>query len=179
MTTPDSLRRRLSEVPAGRNGWRQFEDICVEVLTFLFVPPLANPIIQPRTYSGSERRDAVFPNRDRHATGHWGNLLSELDARMIPFEFKNYDTADIGKDEVLQARSYLTRPMGRLAVIVGRKDPDKGAHIKRNTIFSNDQVVILFLTLKHLTEMLYRKERGEDPADVIMDEIELFYLQHE
>lgn len=179
MSSPESLRRRLNSVPAGMAGWRQFEDTCVDVLTFLFVPPLADPKIQPRTYSGSERRDAVFPNRDRHATGHWGNLLSELDARLIPFEFKNYDAADIGKDEVLQTRSYLTRPMGRLAIIVGRKAPDKGAHIKRNTLYSTDQVVILFLTSKHLIEMLYRKERGEDPADVIMDEVELFYLQHE
>jgi hypothetical protein len=179
VSAAESLRRRLSEVPTGQSGWRQFEDICVETLTFLFVPPLAKPIIQPRTYSGSERRDAVFPNRNRRIDGHWGDLLIELDARMILFEFKNYDTSEISKDEVLQTRSYLTRPMGRLAIVVGSKVPDKAAHIKRNTIFSNDQVVILFLTAEHLKEMLYRKERGEDPADVIMDEIELFYLQHE
>ncbi len=53
------------------------------------------------------------------------------------------------------------------------------AHIKRNTIYSQDQTVILFLTKEKLIEMLYIKERGENPADLIMDEIEMFYLQHE
>jgi len=30
-----------------------------------------------------------------------------------------------------------------------------------------------------LIEMLDIKERGEDPADLIMDAVERFYLQHE
>ena len=53
------------------------------------------------------------------------------------------------------------------------------AHIKRNTIFSVDHKVILFVTSEHLLEMLSIKERGEDPSDLIMDMIERFYLQHE
>jgi hypothetical protein len=39
--------------------------------------------------------------------------------------------------------------------------------------------VILFITKDKLEEMLYIKERGDDPGDLIMDEIEWFYLQHE
>lgn len=51
--------------------------------------------------------------------------------------------------------------------------------IKRNTIFSEEGKVILFITKDKLEEMLYIKERGDDPGDLIMDEIEWFYLQHE
>lgn len=179
MTVVSDFVARLNAVPAGLAGWSIFEMVCIEILTYLFVPPLAAPKIQPRTYSGIDRRDAVFPNREDIGTGVWARIFRELDARLVLFEFKNYDASDIGKDEVNQTRNYLTPAMGRLAIICSNKAPEHQAHIKRNTIFSEDRKVILFLTKDKLEEMLYMKERGDDPGFLIMDEIELFYLQHE
>ena len=98
---------------------------------------------------------------------------------MVLFEFKNYDKKEIGKDETNQTRNYLTKPMGRLAIMCCNRIPNDAAHIKRNSIFSEDGKVVLFPTKEHLVEMLFIKERGEDPSDLIMDMIEQFYLQHE
>jgi hypothetical protein len=94
------LRRRLDSCPAGSSGWKPFEDACIDTLRYLFVPPLTKPILQPRSYSGIDRRDAVFPNRNIGSSNNWGQLYQELQARMILFEFKNYDREDIGKEEV-------------------------------------------------------------------------------
>ena len=69
--------------------------------------------------------------------------------------------------------------MGRLAILICSKDPNKQAYIRRNTIYTNEKKVILFMTKEHLKEMLAMKERGEDPSDLIIDLIELFYIQHE
>lgn len=179
MMTAEFLRGKLNTCPIGLQGWKQFEDVGVETLEFLFCPPLTKPIIQPRTYSGIDRRDAVFPNRNLGSLNHWGHFLAELGARMILVEFKNYDKEEIGKDEVNQTRNYLSAPMGNMALMVVNKLPDESAHIKRNTIYTQDRKVILFITAEHLKEMLYMKERGEDPADLIMDTLERFYLQHE
>jgi hypothetical protein len=179
VTPEEIIRRRLLACPAGPAGWREFEDAALEALECLFVPPLTRPVVQPRTYSGIDRRDAVFPNRNLDGGGHWTHLLQELSARMVLVEFKNYDSEDIGKDEVNQTRNYLTRPMGKLAILVTNKPPGDAAHVKRNTIFSEDGKVILFVTRQQLIEMLDIKERGEDPADLIMDAVERFYLQHE
>jgi hypothetical protein len=173
------LIERLRNCPLGAAGWREFEDVCVEILTRLFVPPLTRPRIQARTYSGTDRRDAVFANRNINGHGNWGHLFNELNARMVLFEFKNYGAEEVGKDETNQTRNYLTAPMGRLAMICSRRLPDNGAHIKRNTIFSEDGKVILFLTDENLIEMLHMQERGEDPSDLLMDLVESFYLQHE
>lgn len=179
MRTPDDIRARLRACEPGRPGWKEFEDACLEALTHLFVPPLAKPIAQPKTYSGLDRRDAIFPNRNHEGPGNWSQLYKELDARMILFEFKNYDSEQVGKDEVNQTRNYLRKPMGRLAVLCTNKAPEPQAHIKRNTIYSEDKTVILFITPAHLIEMLAIKERGEDPSDLIIDLLELFYIQHE
>ncbi len=173
------LVNRLENCPIGEGSWRDFEDLCIEILEFLFVPPLVRPIVQPRTYSGTTRRDAVFPNRNFDEKHNWGLLLRELEARMVLFEFKNYDKTAIGSNEVIQTNDYLKMPMGRLAIMVCSKLPDRGAHIKRNTIYSEQRKVILFITKEHLKEMLFIKERGEDPSDLIVDLVEQFYLQHE
>ena len=179
MTAVADLRLRLRNCPAGHAGWKDFEDACIDTLRFLFVPPLKEPVVQPRSYSGIDRRDAVFPNRNLDATNNWGHLFRELGARLVLVEFKNYDLTGIGKDEVNQTRNYLTKPMGRLAIMCCNRAPDHDAHIKRNTIFSEEQKVILFVTSDHLIEMLAIKERGEDPSDLILDLLERFYLQHE
>ena len=86
---------------------------------------------------------------------------------------------EIGHDEVIQSANYLTQPMGRLGIIVGSKLPNESAHRQRNTIYSNQHKVILFLTKDHLKEMLDIKLRGEEPSNLIVDLVELFYIQHE
>lgn len=180
MSKSKDLVDRLLSCPTGITGWKEFEDVCLDILRYLFVPPLAEPKVQPRTYSGIDRRDVVFPNRNLETAGSWGLLFRELGARMILFEFKNYESSEIGKEEVDQTRNYLRKStMGRLAIMVCSKPPNNAAHIRRNSVFNAEEKVILFLTKDHLKEMLFIKERGEDPADLIVDLVEWFYLQHE
>lgn len=184
MSQVNDFIQRLDACPLGRAGWSQFEDLCTEILEFLFIPPLSQPQRQARTYSGVNRRDSILPNRNMTATNdadakNWHHLFLELNARMILFEFKNYDNTDIGHEEVNQTRNYMTAPMGRLAIMICSKEPVESAHRQRNTVFTQDQKVILFLTKEQLKEMLAMKERGEQPSDLILDLIERFYIQHE
>jgi hypothetical protein len=174
-----SLRDRLATCPPGRAGWKQFEDAALGALCHLLVPPLTKPRIQPRSLSGIDRRDAVFPNRIYDTSQAWGLLRKDYDARYLLVEFKNYDSEDIGKDEVDQTRNYLTRAFGRLAIIVSNKPPQASALRRRNTVFSEENKLILFLTTTNLREMLDMKDRGDDPTDFILDAIDEFVLQFE
>jgi hypothetical protein len=180
MTDISGLRRSLEACPPGRSGWREFEKAALAVLQALFVPPLQPPRIQPRTFSGLDRRDAIFANRCHDTDTSWGLLHKELDARLIPVEFKNYDREDIGKDEVDQTRNYL-RPatMGRLAIVCCNKAPVQSGLLRRNSIFSEEGKVILFLTVEHLKEMLDIHGRGEDAGGFVVDSYEEFLIQHE
>jgi hypothetical protein len=175
----DALRHRLETCPAGQAGWREFEDVSRDILTHLFVPPLREPVIQPRSYSGIDRRDVIFPNRNPPGAGNWGLLRHDLDARLVLVEFKNYDSTDIGKDETNQIRNYLTAAMGRLAILCCNKTPVESAFIKRKSIYSEERKVIIFLTPDDMVEMLHIQDRGEDPSDLIVDLIDQFYLQYE
>ena len=179
MNRARDLARRLDECPLGADGWQLFEDTCIEALEWLLVPPLTKPIIQKRTINGTERRDAVFPNRNLVPDSNWGYLHQKLEAELILIEFKNYDRDDIGPDEVRQVSSYLRKSMGRLAILCCSKAPSVSAHHKRNTIYSEHGQVILFLSKDQLKEMLFIKERGEEPSDLILDLIDRFKLEHE
>ena len=173
------LANRLSSCPKGQAGWREFEDACIDILCFLFVPPLSRPRIQSRTLSGVERRDAIFPNRNLNVTNIWGQLRSELDARFVVFEFKNFEKQKVRITDVDQLRNYLSPRIGRLGIICSTQPPSKTALRKRNTVYTREEKVILFLNPQHLKEMIIIKERGANPADLIMDMVEDFYLQHE
>lgn len=184
MSQVNDFIQRLDACPLGRAGWSQFEDLCTEILTFLFVPPLNNPTRQARMYSGVNRRDAIMPNRNITPNGienskNWHHLFLELNARMILFEFKNYNATEIGQGEVNQTRNYMTAPMGRLSIMICSKVPNDSAHRQRNIVFNQDDKVILFITKEQLREMLLIKERNEDPSDLIIDLVERFYIQHE
>lgn len=184
MNQVNALIERLDNCPLGRDGWAEFEETCTEILNYLFVPPLNNPHRQAKTLSGISRRDAIYPNRNITENGvpgtkNWYYLFRELQAKLILIEYKNYNITDIGTEEVNCALNYLTNPMGNLAILICSKTPNRQAHIRRNTIYTNNHKVILFITKDNLKEMLSMKERGEDPSDLIIDLIELFYIEHE
>lgn len=180
----NSFVKQLDVCPAGMAGWHTFETLCVDILKFLFTPALKFNSHQAKTLSGISRMDAIFSNRNltndsNPDTKNWHHFFIELAARLILFEFKNYDKEDIAKDEVDQIRNYLTEPMGRLAIVISNKKPSDVAFKQRNIVFNREKKVILFLTKNELKEMLYMKERGEQPSDLLVDLLEAFYIQHE
>lgn len=179
MPTSAELIASIQTCPMGVAGWRAFEDAGTAILSYLFVPPLAEPTIQPRSFSGIDRRDAVFPNRNMTADNFWGQLNIELRARLVLVEFKNYDLQALAKEEVDQTRNYLTKAFGRLGLICCRREPSEQALLRRNQVYTQEEKVILFITEENLCEMLRMKERGEDPARLIVEMVELFYMQHE
>jgi len=173
------LADMLTRCPPGAAGWREFENAALSTMQYLFVPPLTEPFVQARTYSGIDRRDAIFPNRVTDPNQPWGLLRTDLDARLIPVEFKNYDRMDIGKNEVDQTRNYLKPEMGRLAIICANKSPGNSAYLRRNSIFSQERKLILFITAAQLKKMLKMKDRGNDPASFIVTSVERFLIEHE
>jgi hypothetical protein len=178
MPTAAELLDQLDSCPKGIAGWRAYEDVVTAILRFLFVPPLTEPTIQARSFSGIDRRDAVFGNRQMTPDSTWGQLRLELDARMPLFEFKNFE-GEVGKDEVDQTRNYLTGTLGRLGIVCSRTPPSHQARLRRNHVYTQERKVILFLTDENLREMLRMKESGTDPAHFLMDLVEAFYIQHE
>ena len=179
LTKINKLISDLKDCPEGKEGWNDYENICIDILNYLFVPPLIKPKIQSRTESGLDIRDALYPNRCDHID--WKLIRNDFDAKYILIEFKNYSTnkggAKIDKDVVNQARNYLKPTIGRLAFICSKKKPNSSGIEAQKQAFNDDKKLILFLNNDHLMEMLMRKYRKEEPLDIITDLIDDFNIK--
>lgn len=177
MDTADMIQK-LQSCPHGSTGKLEFENLVLEILTYLFYPPLQKPKTVPRPNSRIESSGVIFPNREDSGDSNWAQMRRELNARLVLFEFMNFKGDEIGMLEVIQTRSFLSKPMGNLAIICSDEQPGAQAHNTRNSIYSDDEVVILFIDKSQIIEMMNIKARGEDPAKLIMDELEYFYIYH-
>ena len=178
LITVQNYINRLKSCPEGSMGWKEYEDICIEILNHLFVPPLKEPKIQSRTESGIDIRDAVYPNRGNHE--NWGFIRNDYEAKYIIFEFKNYSLKengiDIDKHVVNQVRNYLKHTIGRIGFVCSKKKPTPSAFEARKQAFIEDKKLILFLNNEHLIDMLMKKYKNEEPSDVIVDMIDEFNI---
>jgi len=174
LITTQNLINELDSCQEGK-AWKQYENICMRILTYLFVPTLEMPRMQLRTESGIDIRDAVFPNRSRN--DNWRLIRDDYDGRYIVFEFKNYskDGREIDKQTILQLGNYLKREtIGRFGIICSKKHPSNSGLEKRKEIFKDERKLILFMNNEHLKEMLMRKYNNEDPSNVIIGLIDEF-----
>ena len=110
--TADDLRCRIDSCPAGADGWVMYEHLCVDVLSYLLVPPLRPPRVQARTLSGTERRDAVFANRQRDTASNWGLLYADHDARIHYLRL-----TDEGQRRLANAAAELGEERARLVAL--------------------------------------------------------------
>lgn len=171
------LIKKLDDCPEGKGGWKKYEDICLEILNYLFVPPLGEPKIQSRRENGIDIRDAIYPNRNSNE--NWKFIRDDYDAKYVVFEFKNYSEngSEIDKQVLLQIDDYLKKTIGRFGIVCSKKAPNKSGLEKRKDVFIENNKLILFVSNEHLKEMLLRKHKKLDPSDVIIDLIDDFNLK--
>lgn len=98
------LRTALEAQPCGDRGWRNYEDLCVQILNFLFVPPLGVPRLQMRSDDGLDRRDAIY--KIGHGEPIWDSIKAECRTRFLVAEFKNSCNAPTQRD-VESLQQYL------------------------------------------------------------------------
>ena len=176
------LINKIGECPVGEN--KPFEDLCEEILTFLFcedVPverALSKPTSQSETDQGYHRRDLVFHNLATE--GFWAEVRRQYSADGIIVDPKNYEE-EIGGDTVHDFSKYIKEyGLGRFGIVVGRKVPQEtrtttsrtdrtpGAIEAQKTLWRDTpHKMIVLLDEDDLREMLRMKTDGKDPSDLL------------
>ena len=160
------LTTRLQACPTGWDNFRDYEEICVDVLRYLFVPPLPAVLVQSRTRDQHEVRDAVLPNFG--AGGFWAEIRHEFGSKNIPCEFKNY-SKQIATREARQIRVRLEKPtLGRFGLLVSRQPAGEGALMEqRDAYIARTRKLFLFLDDALIIEMIQHKDSGRKPEDIL------------
>lgn len=169
------FRAALQRCPAGQRNFRDYEDLGVELLRYLFPTDLGEPRIQARTDDGVERRDVVA--RNNRQSRFFQRVGARYDADFVIWDFKNYGEPVTG-DVINDVATYANPALGRFIIVASRRGGSDSARAAQLRRLRNDQRMILVLSDEQVLEMVSRKESGDAPEDVLedlLDEILLAY----
>jgi hypothetical protein len=169
------LRQRLESLPHGESHWRDFEEVCVEILNYAFIPPLRAPKIQSRSEDGLDRRDAIYSIGYGHP--FWDGLRNEARTRFAVAEFKNGSHAP-GQKDVESIQQYLYKEaMRTVGILCSRQQPSESALRARRRAWVEFGKLILFVSDNEIKEILDSRDAGEDPTETLDAQlIEFFAL---
>ena len=161
VSTATTLRDRLERLPVGHASAAEYQQLVLDVLTFVFCPDLIDGRLEERTIDGTERRDIIFTNDsdstflDYVRTQHGGLLLM--------FEVKNVE--ELSMQALNQASTYLGDRVGRLGFIVTRNPAGHNFLKKQIAIFNDSQPrkVLLILSDQDLRSLIDARTKDESP----------------
>ncbi len=166
------LTKRLRALPCGLDAWSEFEDLAVEILNHLFIPPLGVPKVQSVSDDGLNRRDAVY--KIGYGDAFWNAIRNDCRTRFLVAEFKNScDPPDQG--DVASISKYLWGDgLRSFGLLCARRKPGKSALTARRKAWTKDRVLIVFLDDHDLAEMLKLKADMEDPTTILDGHVDEF-----
>ncbi|MGB8217044.1 MAG: hypothetical protein WCE94_07060 [Candidatus Methanoperedens sp.] len=160
------LLSKLKNCPTGLKGWREFEDICIDIIGFAFRDSFRNfkIKIQSRDSANLDRRDAIVQNTGKD---FWEELRSDYDAKNIVFEFKNL-TEEFSKDALIQTSDYLKKEsLGKVGIIFSRKGQSGVGYEEQKNLLIHDKKLILILNENDLIDLVNKKLRNEEPEKIL------------
>ncbi|MCU1249653.1 MAG: hypothetical protein JWQ49_2682 [Edaphobacter sp.] len=157
----ESLLTRLATIPPGQSDATAYQELVLDILTFVFCPDLIDGRLEERTIDGTERRDIIFTN-DSDAT-FLDYVRTSHESLFVMFEVKNTD--ELTMAALNQAATYLGDRIGRLGYIVTRKPPGDNLLRKQISIFndSNPRKVLLILSDRDLEELIKLRMQDGSP----------------
>ncbi|MGK5060319.1 hypothetical protein ACQ4WY_25620 [Janthinobacterium sp. LB2P49] len=169
------LISRLEVLRPGRENFREFEDLCVEILNYVFIPHLGIPSVQSRSEDCLDVRDAVLPIASDHT--FWQEIKQICSTRSMIAEFKNYSER-IRQREVESIQQYLYAKARRMfGVLCSRSQPSQSAVLARRRAWIEADKLILFLSDDEIKDLIRAKSYGENPTDVLDAQLKEFFLR--
>jgi hypothetical protein len=145
--------------------YREFEDLGVEILNFVFHGVLGAPRVQSRSDDGLDRRDAVYPIVN---PGSCFSLIRIMCRSMfVVVEFKN-NSDPVGQKEVESLQQYLySGAMRTFGFLVTRSKPGTPAIIARRRAWLEFSKLILFLDDAFLSDLIDYAVTSQPPETLI------------
>jgi hypothetical protein len=161
-----NVETQLKSLPLGVSTAAEFEDLVGDVIKLCFFSVLTNVQPKERDVDGRVVRDWVAANRA--VSGFWEMVRQRYQATQVVWECKNF--ADLDADAFHQAAYYMTKEIGRFAVLCFRGDVKKHyyQHIRR-IAHEKEGGVVLLLSDKDLLVFIRQARNGKAKEDHIRD----------
>ena len=138
------LITELEKTRPGTKDWKAYENICFDILQYLFIPEFDIIYPQIRTHDGHQIRDAIIPNNAHF--GFWKNIKDEFSSKNIVCEFKNGIKKNVSKDSINQLRIYLSKKtIGKFGLLFIRRSPSKSLLLAQKLAYEESDILILII----------------------------------
>jgi hypothetical protein len=173
-----ALIDKLEATPAGKKGAKAYENICIEIVAYLFGEYLLDARPQSRTEDGLNIMDVVYRVKQQH--NFWQTLTRDFKSRVVVFEFKNYSER-IGPKQIYTTERYLSASaMRSVCFLVSRHAPHLNAELTAFGALRESGKLLVFLDDGDLKTMLRFRDAElvalrtgrtvEDDASVVLDQ---------
>ena len=165
-TIADRLINDIKKCPLGQPGWKQFEEIILKIIKYVFENSFSNLLIkeQVRDELGTDIKDFIISNNGTHE--FWRTIKNLYNSNNIVIECKNYKST-IGINELRQVADYLEeRAYGQFGIIFTRKGLDDGG-IKKQLKYlrTQNKKMILVLNEDDIIELIKRRSININPEE--------------
>lgn len=158
----------VARVPTGNEHAAAYHEAVFRLVSVLFYPELANPVMEQHLHGDLKRIDVTFDNIATHGFFRW--VTQTVAAPLIFLECKNYG-GEIANPELDQLIGRFSPKRGKLGLIVCRslRNPERFSARCQHT-FDDDSGAILVLTdadLGTLVEAATSGGGGEHKFDLL------------
>ncbi len=152
------LGHALKRCPCGRNHWKEYQEVCLKILTHTLVPPLVEPEQESLTRMGTQRRDLIF-NIPHDVDGFWASVRLAYKSVGVIVECKNY-TAPLKANQVTITSKYLgAKRLGLFGIITCRSGLTDSARSEQVRLWTDEDKMIIDLSDEDLIKMVELRKR--------------------
>lgn len=169
-TEQEDLSTRLDRLTPGTGDASKYEEICVEILKYVFGENLSLWRTQQKSNNGLYRFDLCCKIKHGENEEFFDTVKSFFNTKYVVFEFKNYKDS-ITQREIYTTEKYLYKTALRsVAIIVSRKGAHNNALLAAKGCLRENGKLILCLSDDDLHHLIHLKESKEKPtAEVLSD----------
>lgn len=174
----DEYINKLKGCKTGQANSREYEEICEDIVRYLFSDAFHYMSSQHRTEDKHFRMDLIcsFKGINEKTHAFWQLLAQHYNTRFVVFEFKNYSTT-IDQNLIYITEKYLFNPALRnVAIIISRKGFSDSAKFASAGCLKEHGKLILNVTDNDLIQMLEFKKNGGTAATLLMEKFENFVM---
>lgn len=166
--------KNLETIKPGMKDFKKYEDLCKEIIDFLFESEIFNGKKQLYTDNKQSRYDYIA--RINPTTDFWKFIVNEIKSRYVIFEFKNY-SKEINQEQILTTERYLlSQALRKVAIIFSRKGGNESADKFIRGALRESGKTIIVLSDDDVRKMITAKEKGDAPELVLFEKIDTLFM---
>ena len=170
----EELEKRLNNCKAGKQQAIDYENICNDILSYLFDNEFTVMSRQHFTHDELFRMDLLCTLKGSSA--FWDFLIKHYNSRFVVFEYKNH-TPKLSQNFIYITEKYLfNAALRNVAIIISRNGFSKNADIAAKGCLKEHGKLIIELIDEDLVNMLRKKASGEEPSDYLLTKTESFLM---